>query len=267
MQSTCHVFKRILGYLNTFRGKIHSRMAHCYVRCVPNEDRLKISFEYGYQLKQQKLFHFERRWDETFGGFSERIQKSVETKFLKKKKRATSGATDDVPPLAVSLSLNGHDVENETVIKEAMVTGAVLKIDDCKLSIIVNSPTISKLTLPDSAMAGFPVIPTMDIEFTDLNDSEFTWCRVREESPGPSGPRYTEIAEVSRTCVYIASVDDIGWKLMLKCIPVMGGVRGREVTTVLKSEVHAGPGPCPFETRHLLTESVTESNWYIYPHT
>ncbi|CAH2066567.1 unnamed protein product, partial [Iphiclides podalirius] len=44
-------------------------------------------------------------------------------------------------------------------------------------------------------------------------------------------------------------------KLKLECIPVNDVTVGPTVETISKGQVEAGPGPCPFETRHLFTSS------------
>ncbi|XP_033728292.1 2',5'-phosphodiesterase 12-like [Pecten maximus] len=259
MQSTCHAAKRISRYFHTtLAGNYWKRMAHCYVRSIPEEERLKISFQYGIESKPQRMFNFERRFDETVGDLINRLQAGIEKKCLKKKKKSASGANEEplLPP--ISISLDGIDFNKEAIIRDSMVNGSVLKIADCKFSVIVNAPTITKISLPDSTMADFPVIPLIDAEFLDLNDSEFIWSRFKGNDTNSNIPNFSECEEVSRSCVYNTSVDDIGWTLMLKCVPKRGSVSGIEESAIMKSPITPGPGICPFQARHLFTESVTE---------
>ncbi|XP_060072172.1 2',5'-phosphodiesterase 12-like [Ylistrum balloti] len=264
MQSTsCHMVKRIARYLNsTLTNTVFKRMEHCYVRCSPDEERLKISFQYGVQSKQLKMFNFERRFDETVGELIDRLHAGIEKKCLKKKKKSKSESNEEslLPP--ITISLDGINFGKEATIKDSMVDGSILKIADCKLSIIVNAPKIIKVSLPESTMAEVPVIPLIDAEFTDLKETEFIWSRVKgsEIATNSNSPTFSECEEVSRTCIYTTTVEDIGWKLMLKCIPKRGAISGEEVYTVMKSSITPGPGICPFQARHLFTEHITEPN-------
>ncbi|XP_069107504.1 2',5'-phosphodiesterase 12-like [Argopecten irradians] len=260
MQSTCRAVRRIVRYIqSTLPVDPSKRMAHCYVRSVPDEERLKISFQYGIESKPQRLFNFERRFDETVGELVNRVQAGIEKKCLKKKKK--NSETNEEPVLPhISISLNGVDFNNETTIKDSMVDGSVLKIADCKLSVVVNAPTITKISLPDSSMADFPVIPLIDAEFLDLNDSLFIWSRFKGDNAASKVPDFSDCEELGRECVYNTTVDDIGWTLMLKCIPKRGEISGVESSAVMKSPISPGPGICPFQARHLFTEPVSETN-------
>ncbi|OWF50180.1 2',5'-phosphodiesterase 12-like [Mizuhopecten yessoensis] len=264
MQSTCHAVKRISRYFH-FRiipiGRSPKRMAHCNVRFLPDEERASISFQYGLQPKSLKKFNFERRLDETVGEFIERLKTGIEKKCLKRKKKSEAAENEPLIP-AISISLNGIVFTKETIIRDSMVDGSILKIDDCRLPVIVNAPFIKTLSIPESTMAGFPVLPVIDGEFLDMNDTECVWGRFKLQPDVvlKADMRFSDCEEVGRTCVYNTTVDDVGWMLMLKCIPRRKDISGTEAFAVMKYPIAPGPGICPFEARHVFTDSVTDSN-------
>lgn len=53
--------------------------------------------------------------------------------------------------------------------------------------------------------------------------------------------------------IYKSQTDDIGHHLKLQCIPSNGETEGAIAEYMSKCEVQAGPGNCPFESRHVFT--------------
>lgn len=64
-----------------------------------------------------------------------------------------------------------------------------------------------------------------------------------------------EWEEIGRGFSFLVRQDDIGFRLKLKAIPrsADGTKEGPAVESIAKNEIQAGPGICPFETRHLFT--------------
>lgn len=117
-----------------------------------------------------------------------------------------------------------------------------------------NWPWINTLTLPTSILAGFYVYPSkLEIDNADRNASEFIWYRGKL----PANKCEDQIVweEAGRGFSYHVRQEDINYKLKLVATPKSsdGQKVGPAVDSVGKNEVQAGPGSCPFETRHLFT--------------
>lgn len=53
----------------------------------------------------------------------------------------------------------------------------------------------------------------------------------------------------------MARSEDVSFRLKVKCTPKSGSKEGPAIEAFSKNEVEAGPGICPFETRHLFTKN------------
>lgn len=117
-----------------------------------------------------------------------------------------------------------------------------------------NWPWINTLTLPTSILAGFYVYPAkIEMDNADQKASELIWYR----GMMPASKREEQIVweEVGRGFTYLVQHEDIGYKLRLSASPKStdGSKVGPTVESIGKNDVQAGPGNCPFETRHLFT--------------
>jgi 2',5'-phosphodiesterase len=117
-----------------------------------------------------------------------------------------------------------------------------------------NWPWINALTLPISILAGFYVYPSKcDIEFADRHVSDFIWYRGMRV-PGKKEEEI-EWQEVGRGFGFLVRHEDIGYHLKVTATPKSadGKKVGPMTEAMGKNAVQAGPGSCPFETRHLFT--------------
>lgn len=129
-----------------------------------------------------------------------------------------------------------------------------LKLLDDKYKILYNWPWINAISLPTSLLAGFYVYPCkLDLEFADKKQSEFIWYRGKLPASGKE--EQIEWEEIGRGFAFLIRQEDVGFKLKVKAIPKSGDKVGPTVEAIAKNEMQAGPGICPFETRHLFTQN------------
>lgn len=117
-----------------------------------------------------------------------------------------------------------------------------------------NWPCINLINLPTSILAGFYVYPSkLEMDNADRHASEFKWSRGK--LPESKREDQIEWEEVSQGFSYLVQSEDIGYKLKLDTTPKStdGSKVGPAMETIAKNEIQAGPGSCPFDTRHLFT--------------
>ena len=149
----------------------------------------------------------------------------------------------------------------------------VLKIGEDEFKIRVNAPAVTAAKMPSVLMAGYPVVPIIDLEFAERHKCKFMWFRAackpskHENAKIDKKAQYTieKCCDVnmaweflSDTFKFIPGNNDIGYKLKFVCIPRRGDIFGFSHEVVSSSVVEAGPGMCPFEERHLYTNKATE---------
>lgn len=223
--------------------------AHLRIR---NTEQFDLLFMYYVpQLHRSKHFNFTRNLSEPVGTFLSRLSIKINGALESKQKKSKTKVTLPKPKLdAVSLSLKRNDV---TVCEDILCKdlfeedcSLILQIDDQKYKIFKNHPWVQNIALPKSMMVGYPVYPVkFESYYTNEEDSEFSWHRVlpdRDEC-------------VASGIVYIPVVSDVGQKLKLVCTPKRKEITGIPVEVLSKCTVEAGPGFCPFETRHEFTKS------------
>nr|XP_006818868.1 PREDICTED: 2',5'-phosphodiesterase 12-like [Saccoglossus kowalevskii] len=255
------------------------------VRCIPTEENMIISFLHG--ERQTNLL---RSQSESLGKSLGRImnnikkasQKGNKNKKMKRDDKTATGSDD----IDVTLFIDNSKVSEELENKLAWKDGAVLEIGDNRYTVEKNPPTILKLTLPQSIMSGFPVYPRVEMEFGNLGNSEFIWYKeVKSDLPieecdeavametsstrsdssivakkilkiDITSSRVPENwTEIHKGKFYMPTNSDISHKLKLKCVPSDGTRSGEAKEVVSNSEVSAGVGVCPFETRHIYTQN------------
>ncbi|CAH1249725.1 PDE12 [Branchiostoma lanceolatum] len=251
-------------------------MQRCVVRCVPEEEKMAISYKLG--EGQRNLL---RAKTETLGGALSRIVFNA-TKHLnkgkKKKKAKLEGATPESESntITAQLTFNKVKVEDDIPNSEAWQEGAILEIGEHRYVVNVNPPMVKSVVLPISIMAGFPLFPRLDLDFASRQDSCYTWYR--EDNSGPSTSstansgdskrksneqdNQTNWVQASRDLIYTPVNSDIGSKLKFVCTPRCDGKEGVTMETVTSCQVEAGPGLCPFENRHLYTKKRTEKGCF-----
>jgi 2',5'-phosphodiesterase len=94
------------------------------------------------------------------------------------------------------------------------------------------------------------IIFQVEILSGDKEQSQFKWYRASLEEM-----KVDNWAEVGEGFVYLPKTEDIGCKLKVRLIPGNGSVVGPEKELITNTVVQAGPGHCPFETRHAFTSS------------
>lgn len=129
-----------------------------------------------------------------------------------------------------------------------------LNLQQVPYTIKFNWPWVNLLTLSTSFLAGFYAYPLkLEVDFADRQASEFLWFRGKLPANGKE--EQIEWEEIARGFTLLVRHEDIGYKLKLKVVPKSSdGLRvGPAVEAIGKNCVEAGPGNCPFESRHLFT--------------
>jgi len=128
-------------------------------------------------------------------------------------------------------------------------------------SLKFNWPWINSLTLPTSILAGFYIYPSkVEIEFAERQDSEFRWHRGK--LPSTNNELNIEWEEIGSGFALLVRPEDVGYRLKVTATPRSSckSKVGPEVEAISKNDIQAGPGICPFETRHLFTENRLEGS-------
>jgi hypothetical protein len=270
------------------------RMSKVFVRNASGEERLQISFKFppdGLNVKQ-RVFNFDRIKNEelnkTLARISASVSKVVHKKYEKKSKVADSDLV--LPVVSVTLLSNEDMQVNGTETNEqAWVEGRCLRIEDHRLYIHVNVPTVRKLCLPEVIMIGFASRPLIQLEFGNESECRFVWYRkvavndssfgVCDENTGSSAHPANELQlkqkrkqcnasdnwqEIHWSRDYVPTADDADCILKLECQPARADCCGETVSVVAKNRVIKGPADeCPFEKRHHHTTNLMGKGWLV----
>ena len=263
-------------------------MARVFVRSVENEDRLQITFRYHPDNQQQpahmRVYNFDRLKTEVLQRTMTHIATKINQVMVKRLKRKSRALGVDATPaeVRVFLSEDGSEISPAEPNVSAWIDGRCMQIEDQQFHVCVNVPTVRKLSLPQPMMVGFPVYASVNLEFADASDSEFTWYRLSDggsaTSPEESGSLSADDMAGQNSHVakngnksnnksavkifvgraYIPTEEDIGCQLKVEYLPLRGEVTGEMVSTVSSVAVQSGPTvSCPFEKRHKFTEQLT----------
>ncbi|KAJ7380399.1 mitochondrial mRNA catabolic process [Desmophyllum pertusum] len=193
-----------------------------------------------------------------------RIELSSKKKAKKAKKNADCHEAGDTEEGMASLWFNGELVATSLTNEAAWKDGVTLKIGSETFSVELNPPTIKSLLLPDNIMSGFPVMPSLQLEFGEKQFCNYIWYKStnhgdeQASSVPASAKEVLNWEAVGNEFLYTPSLLDVGCYLKLICTP--GNARkASEVTSEMTSSVRvaAGPGDCPFDARHLYTKKQT----------
>ncbi|OWR44927.1 putative 2-phosphodiesterase [Danaus plexippus plexippus] len=105
-------------------------------------------------------------------------------------------------------------------------------------------------------MADFPVFPeNLETLYAEKELNIYNWYRgkVNNSKGNELSDVHVEWNFIVSSFSYTPKSEDIGLKLKLECIPVNAKLSGPVVECISKNLVEAGPGSCPFETRHMFT--------------
>ncbi|KAI4492309.1 hypothetical protein M0802_009890 [Mischocyttarus mexicanus] len=202
-------------------------------------------------LKIDRQFNFSRRINETVDLFVNKLNNNI-TKILMKKEKKYGNALEEILKKNVSLykdniKING-DLTLETILKD--VNNLKLVIFDATFTIKKNMPIVNRVSLASSILCGFPTYPAkFNTSYTDTKISNFSWYRMYINDP----KRVWE--HVGDGYFYIPNLSDIGYRLKFSCTPRNDKDYGPLTEVESKCLVEAGPGPCPFDTRHMFTSS------------
>ena len=261
-----------------------------WVKMIPGDERLKISLTYCPVGGKINVYNFDRLQNEDVQKTLDRISANISKDLQKKSKKANSKDKNKEKlnqklnsNVAVALFNNGLPVDISLLNSEVWKTGINLQIGDDSYTVIVNSPTINCIELPqDSIMAEFFVYPRVVTEFADIKASKFKWMRAKcsqineiqletalEESKSNEHNNVRENSqyvweEIHRGLSYIPKISDIGYKLRVSCTPCNKDNEEGVEKDAISCEVSAGPGFCPFESRHMWTKQLAgDTRLYI----
>jgi len=260
-------------------------MARVFVRSVEHEDRLQITFKYQPDNQsKQHIYNFDRLKTEGLERTISHIATRI-TNVVKKRLKRNKLACDDVTPAEVRvLGEDGCVVCSSEPNVSAWTDGRCMQIEDQLFHVCVNVPTVRKLSLPQRIMVGFPVYASVNLEFADVSDCEFTWYRLSNIEASASSQEFGNVSAqdqelnvskkykktkqndkiaikvfVGRS--YVPTADDVGCQLQLECVPVKAEVTGETVSMVSPAAVQNAPSVSfPFEKRHKLTEQMTSGD-------
>ncbi|XP_070569678.1 2',5'-phosphodiesterase 12-like [Ptychodera flava] len=194
------LLRRFIPYTRSL-STASETMEKVTVRCIPTDKDMQISFVHG-----EKHANLLREQREALGKSLSRIANNIRKasqrgKKNKKMKRDSDSACQPVPneEIAVSLFKNSDRVPEDVSNEEAWQDGAILQIGDHRYEVVRNPPTILNFSLPNSMMAGFPVYPRVEMEFGNVEKTEFMWYKeVKEETlPGSSDSNTNQPEEMS----------------------------------------------------------------------
>lgn len=246
-----HILRADLILRKQLHKQIICAMEKAYLRHGENNDNFEFTFQYkNPDLRVDRQFNFCRQLAEPTRSFLDRVKANVEKVVAKKKKKKKSepetlNALEICPALLVdNVEVNG-DIRCGELFKPG--NNVLLRLIDRDYLIVINSPWIETLTLPNSILASFPVYPSkFESVYTDKKLSEFIWFKSVNKK---------EWIQTGQGFVYLPSNEDINHYLKLNCIPKNEVSEGPLVEVISDVSVQASPGECPFDLRHVYTKS------------
>ncbi|XP_011702462.1 PREDICTED: 2',5'-phosphodiesterase 12 isoform X1 [Wasmannia auropunctata] len=256
-----HLVSSFLPYRNKHCHPRHIlKMNEAFLRYEKGNDMFDISFRYVDEvMKVDRQFNFSRQAAESVNNFLKRIDTNV-CKILNRKaeRKKKKNAASEVSELTVNNVENGKIMllKNDTKVDGEILCESLLQ-DSAELKLIIfektflvkrNAPYIIKISLPSSILAGFPIYPSkFESLYTDMKQSTFDWYK--------NNPvKLYSWTHVGNGYLYIPSVTDIGCHLKISCEPRNESDSGSRMEVESKNVVEAGPGQCPFDTRHQFTK-------------
>lgn len=239
-----------------------------YFRLVGGSDRFQVVLPYeDKSLNSRREFNFDRRLSEPLDVFLGRMRTNVE-KLLSNKRKKKVKNQPDVAAFQINVEVlkDGVPVLGSDICKDVFFDGKAsdlrLRLNDIDYLVSINCPWVSSISLPSNMMAGYLVFPAkLELLFCQKNDCLFHWYRVKSDDKNKNlALDSVEWEDVATGFLFTPRSEDIGYHLKLKCTPSDGKVNGPPAEAISPHEVGAGPGLCPFETRHLFTSSRLKEN-------
>ncbi|XP_063838831.1 2',5'-phosphodiesterase 12 isoform X1 [Ostrinia nubilalis] len=233
----------------------------CYFRYIQKEETVDITFLY--KIKDSvRQFNFSRKPTETLQNVFVRIATNIQ-KAIKKadKKKAKEGLND----IEIKLVNVHNDISEQSSCLDLFNTKEPihLKFGDQMFRAVFNAPWVVNINLPQSILMGFPVYPDhLALQYASKETSLFKWYTGfdKNEKGNEMSPFHIKWELVGESYTYTPTAQDVGKKLKIECIPGNGETTGPTVEAISKNVVEAGPGKCPFETRHMFTASKLTNN-------
>lgn len=239
------------------------KMNEAFIRYPNGSETFDFTFRYtNSDLNVDRQFNLSRQASESVHNFLKRIDANLD-KIVGKKKRKKEKKKNGIEEAPIDNVEQGNIVllKRDNAVNLEILCKTIFE-DPSELSMIIlgvpytvkfNAPWIISMKLPASILAGFPAYPSeFESLFTDKNKSKFTWFK-RHSSKSPW-------EEVGEGVLYIPDMKDIGSILKLRCLPRNDSLEGPELEAISTQTIEAGPGLCPFETRHLFTKTKLNGN-------
>ena len=247
-----------------------------HVRYVEGDEQVQISFDYSLPSGKIRRFNFNRSPDEVLSNTIQRMSCGIKSKVEKKRKKKKNEEDQETEPetqISISLFDGDQTIDESLTNKQAWLKSSILEVNNVKYNIQFNPPKVKSIKLPDCIMAEYPIVPLMDVEFSDLNQCKYKWLVEQKEGDNntlanPAKKRRTSSGSTdayqlaSESYIFTPSPDDVDKKLKFECIPSDGSRDGDVVSVETKSVVMLGPEHCPFEERHFLTQQPCGSQRY-----
>ncbi|XP_054728963.1 2',5'-phosphodiesterase 12 isoform X1 [Anastrepha obliqua] len=245
------------------------KMDNVYFRHNGDSQDLHINFRYtNKELRVDRDFNFCRKLDENIDNALTRIRNNIEKELSKKVKKSKNKTATQLNepsmPLHGEISVEilrsdlNEKVENMTFLKllDEKLSCLKMRIIDKDFQILLNTPWVLNLTLPSSILAGFRVYPSkVELQFANRKHSIGKWYKAKMP-PGGDLVRGADWKHCGDGFHYDTTNDDVDCFLKFELTPGNeGGQYGPSVEQFTKKEIQAGPGQCPFETRHCFTKN------------
>lgn len=251
------------------------------VRCIDGKETMNISFhfkgkDYNFLRSQTETL------DKTFVRMSQNFKKLADKankRRAKKVKKGTQPPEEFNPLVSIPECSIFHDgdklVPLESCNHDAWINGAILRIGDiATYNVTVNIPTIVKLKLPSHFIAGCPLFPYIETEFTQDECCQFSWfveVDGNSNSPINQSEETKKIGDernwivISDERTFTPSLKEVGKHLLLRCKPGNGEKQGIPVEVISTSKVVTGPDKIPFQQRHKeTTERCTGAMYEVF---
>ncbi|XP_026487733.2 2',5'-phosphodiesterase 12 [Vanessa tameamea] len=254
MVKKCTVLFRSFKSLFSISKSNNMNQNKCYFRYIKDHGKVDISFIFS-NKDNVRQFNLSRKSSETLDTLCTRIATNVQKIINKKTKNKGPNKEQEI-------EVKIYDNKKNPISKEATCSELfsyqepILKISDNFYDIILNAPWVVNFNLPKSILMGFPVFPeNFETHHTDIELSIFNWYRGKayNEKGNDVSDIHIEWEFITNSYYYTPTKEDVGMKLKLACTPVNKNNIGPIVESVTKNTVEAGPGPCPFENRHVFT--------------
>lgn len=250
-------------------------MNEAYLRYNSGDDSFQFTFRYtNAELNVDREFHMVRKVDETVASFLRRLDGNIEKILSRKKKRKMKKKEwteaeeerreeDGVRNGKIALERNESKIGLEERCKSLFrdTSQITLKIRGMAYKMRLNVPWVLSMSLPTSILVGFATYPAdFKTAYTDKSKSLFTWYVNRSRATRASSVYQSSWEQVGRGFLYTPKASDTDCRLKLRCEPFNEEQGGPVAEVESDNQVQAGPGECPFETRHLFTRDKLSGN-------